>query len=247
MSNRDLLTRSIDGVQAAIQALIWVSGTLIYKYWFQLDCQGLENLPRDRGYIIAANHTSHLDGPAIVAAQGQPHNHVYSLAAADYFFNHPSKGWICRNCFNMVPFKRRGKFLNCLPTCQDLIAHKKCILFFPEGTRSLTGELQPLKLGLGRLVLSLNVLVVPAYIQGTYEALPKGQYFPKRHPIQVSFGPPLDFTHYQAQPHELGQHHQIYRDIVNDVYRAIQHLSHLSPELVTTYPAAPAEFIRRGI
>lgn len=247
MSKNDLLARPIHGVREAIQALIWVSGTLIYKHWFQLNCQGLENLPQDRGYIIAANHTSHLDGPAIVAAQGQPLNHIYSLAAADYFFNHPSKGWICQNCLNMIPFQRRGKFLNCLPTCQDVIAHKKSILFFPEGTRSLTGELQPLKLGLGRLVLSLNAPIVPAYIRGTYQALPKGSYFPKRHPIHVSFGPPLEFTHYQTQRHKVGDHHQIYREIVNDVYIAIQELSNLSSERIATYQAAPAEFIRRGV
>ncbi|NES18230.1 MAG: 1-acyl-sn-glycerol-3-phosphate acyltransferase [Symploca sp. SIO3E6] len=207
----------------AVQEVIWLSGTAIYKHWLQLECQGLEHLPQDRGYIIAANHNSHLDGPAVIAAQGQHISQVYSLAAKDYFFNHPTKAWLCQNFLNMIPFKRKGKFLDCVPTCQQVIAQKKSILLFPEGTRSVTGKLQPLKPGLGILVMKLHAPVVPAYIQGTYQALPKGKYFPKKYPIRVSFGPPLEFNHYWEQQDGV-DNHQVYRAIVNDVSVGIQEL-----------------------
>ncbi len=207
----------------AVQELVWLSGTAIYNHWFQLECRGLENLPQDRGYIMAANHTSHLDGSAIIAACGQHLNQVYSLAAQDYFFDRPVKSWLCRNWLNMIPFNRRGQFLDCLPTCQEVIARQQAILFFPEGTRSETGQLQPLKLGLGILVMKLKVPVVPVHIQGTYRALPKGKVFPKKYPIRVSFGSPLEFKHYLTIDN-VSDDHQIYREIVSDVYVAIQKL-----------------------
>jgi long-chain acyl-CoA synthetase len=87
----------------AIQELIWLTGTGIYQHWFELECRGQENLPQQGGYIIAANHTSHLDAPAIIAAHGQHLNFIYSLAAQDYFFDHPIKSWICHNWLNMIP------------------------------------------------------------------------------------------------------------------------------------------------
>ncbi|NJM27264.1 MAG: hypothetical protein HC856_01520 [Pseudanabaena sp. RU_4_16] len=71
----------------------------------------MENLPQDRGYIMVANHTSHLDGSAIIATRGQQLNQGYGLAAQDYFFDRPVKSWLCHNWLNMIPFNRRGQFL----------------------------------------------------------------------------------------------------------------------------------------
>ena len=205
-----------------VRELIWLGGSAIYQYWFKLKYYGRENLPRNQGYIIAANHTSHLDAPAIIAAHGQHLDRVYSLAAQDYFFNHPVKSWLCHNWFNMIPFKRRGNFLDCLPACQEVVKQRKSILFFPEGTRSVTGTLQPLKLGIGVLAIALDVPVVPAYVRGTYQALPKGNYLPKRYPIQVIFGSPLEFKHLRLERGKSDR--KIYQSIVRDVYAAIQEL-----------------------
>lgn len=211
----------------AIQELIWLTGTAIYQHWFELECRGQENLPQQGGYIIAANHTSHLDAPAIIAAHGQHLNFIYSLAAQDYFFDHPMKSWICHHWLNMIPFKRQGKFLDCLPACQEIIRQHKSILFFPEGTRSATGTLQPFKLGLGMLAVKLNVPIVPTLVQGTYRALPKGKYLPKRYPIRVTFGSPVKCDRYLLT-HNLGNERQIYREIVNAVALEVQNLQQVT-------------------
>lgn len=208
-----------------VRELIWLGGTAIYKHWFKLKYYGRENLPQNQGYIIVANHTSHLDAPAIIAAHGQHLDRFYSLAAQDYFFNHPVKSWFCHNWFNMIPFKRRGNFLDCLPACQEVIKQRKSILFFPEGTRSVTGTLQPLKLGIGILAIALDVPLVPAFVRGTYQALPKGKYLPKRYPIQVTFGSPLEFNHLRLDGGKSDRaNRQIYHTIADDVFFAIQKL-----------------------
>ena len=203
--------------------LIWISGTAIYQHWFELECFGRENLPQNKGYIIASNHTSHLDAPAIIAAQGQHLDRIYSLAAQDYFFNNPLKSWLCHNWFNMIPFKRRGKFLDCLPACQEIIKQHKSILFFPEGTRSVTGALQPFKLGIGILAMKLNVPIIPAYVRGTYEAMPKDKHFPKKFPVRVTFGFPLEFDRDRLSNNSISDR-IIYQNIVRDVYAAVQKL-----------------------
>ncbi|MEM9483929.1 MAG: lysophospholipid acyltransferase family protein [Cyanobacteria bacterium P01_F01_bin.116] len=223
VSFKNMVSRQL---HRSVQDLIWLGGTVLYKGWFNLKCAGLEHLPQDRGYIIAANHISHLDGPAIVAAQGKHMSQVHSLAAKDYFFNSPVKSWFCQNFLNMIPFSRRGKFLDCLCLCQAALAQKKAILFFPEGTRSKTGSLQPLKLGLGKLVMTLKVPVVPTYIYGSYQALPKGTWRPKKHPIHIRFGAPLDFSRYWQQQ-SLTDNRQVYRAIVDDVSSSILNLKDL--------------------
>lgn len=202
---------------------MWIGGNILYRSWFQLSCQGREYLPRLQGYIIAANHVSHLDGPAIVAAQSIHIGRVHSLAARDYFFDSPLKAWLCDRCLNMIPFRRQGSFRDCLTQCQQLVAKGDILLVFPEGTRSLAGTLQPFKPGLGLLAVQLGVPIVPAYIQGTYQALPKGKLIPRPHPIRVSFGKPIDPAAYE-EARTLLDSRQLYRQIVADVRRAVADL-----------------------
>lgn len=209
--------------QQQVQDLIWKSGRTIYQHCFQLESQGLENLPPNRGYLIIANHVSHLDGPAIIAAHGKHLQYVYSLAAKDYFFDRSWKFWVYPYMFNMIPFERKGKFLDCLKICQTLLTQEKCIIFFPEGTRSITGEMQPLKLGLGLLIMQLQVPIIPVYISGTYQALPKGKRFPQKYPIQVIFGAPLEFSDYEQQVNKEDRN-KLYQEIIDRVTAAIEDL-----------------------
>ena len=75
------------------------------------------------------------------------------------------------------------------------MAENNGLLIFPEGTRSLDGQLQPFKQGvLSLLIYGPNVPVIPAHIVGTYHALPKGQNLPKKHPVRIVFGEPLHFS-----------------------------------------------------
>jgi 1-acyl-sn-glycerol-3-phosphate acyltransferase len=75
------------------------------------------------------------------------------------------------------------------------------LVVFVEGTRTLDGNLQPAKKGSGMLLYNARVPVVPAYIDGTFQAWPKGKLLPRRHPTSVTYGPPIDLTDlYRAEP-----------------------------------------------
>ncbi|MEJ2230941.1 MAG: (d)CMP kinase [Nitrospirales bacterium] len=67
------------------------------------------------------------------------------------------------------------------------------VVIFPEGTRTEDGALQPGKPGLGYLVAESQCQVIPAYISGTFKALPIRARWPRFFPIKVTLGKPLQF------------------------------------------------------
>lgn len=162
--------------------------TFVYRRWFDFEAQGLEHLPSVGPFIIAANHTSHMDTGAIMVALGEKTEHLFVLGARDYFFNTRLKGWFFHTFLRVVPFDRTVNPLEGLRVAAAILQAGYPLLIFPEGTRSVTGKLQPFKPGLGLLAIETGVPVVPAYIEGTFEALPKGRVFPKRAKVKVTFG-----------------------------------------------------------
>ena len=141
------------------------------------------------------NHTSHLDTITVITALGTKAYRLWTLAARDYWFATPFQGWFARTCLNALPIERDGnfrEFLQDLRVANEVMAQHNGLLIFPEGTRSIDGDLQPFKPGvLSLLIYGPNVPIIPAYIEGTYQALPKGRNFPKRHPVRIIFGEPI--------------------------------------------------------
>ena len=172
--------------------------TNFYKRYFSLECHGLEHIPNGKPYIIMPNHTSHLDTLTVITALGTKAHRLWTLAARDYWFATRLQGWFARTCLNALPIERDGnftEFLQDLRVANEVMAQHHGLLIFPEGTRSLDGNLQPFKPGvLSLLIYGPNVPIIPAYIEGTYHALPKGQNFPKRHPVRIIFGEPITLS-----------------------------------------------------
>lgn len=171
--------------------------TSIYRNYFSLKCYGLEHIPQGKPYIIMPNHTSHLDTLTVITALGTKAYRLWTLAARDYWFATRFRGWFARTCLNVLPIEREGnftEFLQDLRAANEVMARHNGLLIYPEGTRSLDGNLQPFKPGvLSLLIYGPNVPVIPTYIEGTYRALPKGQNLPKKHPVRIIFGEPLTF------------------------------------------------------
>ena len=172
--------------------------TNFYRHYFSLECHGLEHIPQEKPYIIMPNHTSHLDTLTVITALGTKAYRLWTLAARDYWFATPLQGWFARTCLNALPIEREGnftEFLQDLRVANEVMAQHNGLLVFPEGTRSLDGNLQPFNPGvLSLLIYGPSVPIIPAYIEGTYHALPKGQNFPKKHPVRIIFGEPITFS-----------------------------------------------------
>ena len=199
----------------------------IYRYYFSIKCNGLENLPREQPYIIAANHSSHLDTLAVMTVLGDESKRLRVLAAKDYWFSTRFKSWFSGELLKFVPFDRHANFLQGLRISQEVLKQNECLLIYPEGTRSVTGELQPFKPGLGLLAYESGSPIIPAYINGTYHALPKGKNLPRKSRIQVIFGKPIA----PSSGHKAGEmdvasglEHETYRKLADAVRSEIEAL-----------------------
>ena len=177
-------------ISAALATLFRFGVWAIYRCYFSIKCNGLTNLSREP-YIIAANHSSHLDTLAIMTVLGDECKRLRVLAAKDYWFSTRFKSWFSGELLKFVPFDRHANFLQGLRISQEVLKQNECLLIYPEGTRSVTGELQPFKPGLGLLAYETGSPIVPAYIDGTYHALPKGRNLPRKSRIRVTFGKPI--------------------------------------------------------
>jgi long-chain acyl-CoA synthetase len=92
---------------------------------------------------------------------------------------------------HVIPIDTELHLNKALQLSSYVLRNKKSLLIFPEGGRSFDGELLEFKKGVGILSRELNIPVIPAYIKGTFQALPRGSAWPKYTRITVTFGNPL--------------------------------------------------------
>ena len=155
-----------------------------------LRVEGTEHLAGVWGpVVLVANHSSHFD-TLLVLRSIPPHlrRRLTVAAAADYFYGNPLKGATVSLLLNTFPFNRNGNARLGLRRCADLIRGGWSLLIYPEGTRSVDGSIQSFKGGVGLLATKLGVPVVPIYLEGAHELMPKGSWRPRRRPVTVRIG-----------------------------------------------------------
>jgi long-chain acyl-CoA synthetase len=167
-----------------------------YERVLKTKVTGRAFIPHNRNALVAANHASHLDMGLVKYALGSYGEGLVSLAAKDYFFegNRWRKAYF-ESFTNLVPIARSGSLRQSLRQAGALIEQGKTLLIFPEGTRSSDGELQEFKPAVGHLALHHGVDVLPVYLGGTAQALPKGSTVLRRRDVTARIGPPLEIEH----------------------------------------------------
>ena len=175
---------------SAMRLVVYHSNRLLMKTLFRLTVHGRENLPQDRHYLITPNHLSFLDPLAITAALS------YKTLGRTFF-----AGWTgiaFRNAFfrffsrlaRAVPIDYQSAISSSLAYGSAVLGRNNNLIWFPEGGRSPDGTLKEFKPGISLLLEHHDVPVVPVFIKGTYETLPRGAFFPRFHRISVTFGTP---------------------------------------------------------
>jgi long-chain acyl-CoA synthetase len=166
---------------------------LTYTHLFDTRVTGRAYVPRATHFLVAANHASHLDMGLVKHAIGDWGERLVALAAKDYFFQDPVKRAYFENFTNLVPMDRHGSLRESLRLASEVIHDGQILLIFPEGTRSTSGVMVDFKPSLGYLALANRVDVLPMYLEGTYDALPKGSLLPKRRDIAAHIGPVVTY------------------------------------------------------
>ena len=208
--------------------LSFCSLRLLYKTYFGLQLHSPERLPQGTAYILAANHSSHLDTGAVISALStslgiKEAQKLHVVGATDYFFDKVIKRWLFTTLLNVVPIEREETSLAGLRMIRQILSSGEPVLIFPEGTRSRTGRMQRFRPGLGLIAYELNVPIVPVYIDGTFQALPVGKALPAPRQVKVTFGAPIHIEAYRSDGEHISGD-ALYRRITADVRNAIARL-----------------------
>lgn len=151
---------------------------------------GWENIPQGPA-VFVSNHVSFVDIWVLV---GFLPGTVRFLAKRE-LLNVPIFGWAMRSAGHIpIDRKNRRAAVDACGEAGSLIREGTSAIVFGEGTRSRTGELMPLKKGAFVLAIQAQVPVVPVFLEGTYEVLPKGTIFLRRRPIHMRIGEPIGTT-----------------------------------------------------
>jgi 1-acyl-sn-glycerol-3-phosphate acyltransferase len=153
---------------------------------------GKRNLAGLKGpAVFVANHQSHFDAPVCLAALGgRIRRRLVVAAAADYFYSTPVRGAAASLALGTVPFVRTGgSSRESLQLLKDLAGKGWSILIFPSGTRG-TGA-SGFKKGFAYIAVDAHVPVVPMYLHGLEDVMPKGSFLPLPGGVVIGIGPPI--------------------------------------------------------
>lgn len=168
---------------------------LVFRFYCPLTVEGRENLP-PMPFLFCSNHSSHMDSIVLMTASRRSFSRFGLLAASDYFFRSPAvyRGFSC--LVNLIPISRSptpSSLNGTIEECRRFLnGGTRSLILFPEGTRSLDGQIAPFKRGAGMLAVHLGLPLVPAYIEGTRQAMPKGRFFPSPRRLTIRIGAPID-------------------------------------------------------
>lgn len=163
--------------------LVKFSARVFFKTFYNFKAEGLENIPKTGALIIAGNHLSNADPPAIGAFAGLVRDSRFM--AKKELFAVPVLGWFFRRCgYISVDRKRTIGDFGALEGAIAALNRGESVVMFPEGTRSKTGKPQKPKSGIGFLVYKTGAQVLPVKVQGTFG-------WPWVRKIRVKFGYPI--------------------------------------------------------
>ena len=170
------------------------------KTLFNYRVIGAENMIEEGPCIIAANHCSYLDPPLVGVACKRAIHYLARKSLLDV----PVLGPILPE-LNVIPVDQKNADRSALMGAIRVVKNGGAVLIFPEGTRSLDGNLQPSQPGIGMIVAKTGAPVVPAKISGTYDAFPRGSSCPRLRHVTVSIGPALQFDSLDTEGRDFYQ------------------------------------------
>ncbi len=159
----------------------------VLKLLFGFRVEGRRNLPPRGRAIVCANHASFIDPIVLQAACRWP---IHYLMAGDYY-RRPALKRVSR-AFEAIPLEQDSGNFVALTAAGEVLEARGVVGVFPEGGISRNGVLRPFRSGAAVLALRHDAPIVPAWIAGTFAVLPRHATWPRRAPISVRFGAPVE-------------------------------------------------------
>jgi 1-acyl-sn-glycerol-3-phosphate acyltransferase len=199
-------------VSGVVYGFLWGLARIVSWVCFRYRVEG--QVPQNGGVLIAANHASYLDIPLLGCGMNR---RAWYLGRSDLFPIPVLNGIL--QALGWIPVRLGRLDRDAFGKAINLIRAGKVVVIFPEGGRSHDGHLRPPKAGIGVIVSQTGCPVVPAYLKGTFEALPIGAHWPRLRQVTVRFGSPIQFeTGIQKERAETKQfYQQVSRTVIEHI------------------------------
>ena len=152
-------------------------------------CFGMRNVPATGGVLIVCNHQSFLDPPLVSIGLRRETNY---LARRELFANRPFR-WLIEH-LNAFPVRQKTADIRAIKESLRRLRAGQVLVIFPEGSRSEDGRIAPFLPGAGVIAKRARVPIVPALIDGTFQAWPRHQLLPRTGTVILEFGAPIMTT-----------------------------------------------------
>jgi 1-acyl-sn-glycerol-3-phosphate acyltransferase len=212
---------------------------------------GKENFPRTGGVILAPNHLSYADWPAIALfcdSYGKRYP-VFMIKSA--VFEVKILGPLMFKLGQLPVYRGRGDAGLVLKQAEQALRAGACVIVYPEGTATRDPDLWPMvgKTGAARLALTTGAPVIPIAHWGAQEVLPYGTTKPHLFPrktVRMVAGPPVDLSAYTGQRLGASTLRAATADIMADITALLAKIRQQPPPAVPYDLAVPGGRLSSG-
>jgi 1-acyl-sn-glycerol-3-phosphate acyltransferase len=187
-----LLTFFLNPKIVSLAGVVWSRLNSFFTPMF-VKVEGRENIDTKQSYIVASNHQSHFDIFVLYGWLGIDFKWVMKQELRKI----PALGIACERIGHIyIDRSNHAAALASLNLAREKLVNGTSALFFPEGTRSRTGEMGEYKKGAFKMALGTNLPILPITITGTRNILPADtlDLFPGR--VKMIIHKPFDITGY---------------------------------------------------
>ena len=192
---KDIISSFIEVINRLLYGGLRFLAVAILKYCFNFSVRNVHLIPSTGPYIIIANHVSFMD--PVVLQSSCPHRIVFLMTES--YYNPILVRWFFK-LMRCIPLNEDSPYnIRALRLALDALKQGNVVGIFPEGSISREGVLRDAMPGTLLLAQKSGAPILPAYIEGTYDALPRHARFFRKATISVSFGARLDYHRDLAQ------------------------------------------------
>ncbi len=171
-----------------VRGIVWLTFRVIFLIFARIEVEGKENVPKEGGVIIAPNHVSFADPPAV----GVTLKRNAWWVGTDEMFGYRFVGKVAY-AMRGIPIRQDSPDRTALKKCLSLLKSGEAVVIFPEGHVSKDGTPQPIQPGTAMLAINAGVPLVPVGVINSDLMMPPHQWklFRIKKPVIVRYGKPI--------------------------------------------------------
>lgn len=169
------------------------SRSFFWLMFLPVSVDGTEHIRPGQSYVFVSNHQSMFDVWLVYGWLPV----IFKWLMKAELRKVPFVGTGCKAAGHIFVERRNAKAaMESLKEVEKQLTGGVCTVIFPEGTRSLNGELGRFKRGAFQIAIDLGLPVVPLSLSGCFDVMPKGALAVRRHSVHMHIGEPIDLKQY---------------------------------------------------